>query len=119
MDLLLHSIGRQPSGFLAGNRGGYCSHMTPSRNRLAPPSTIEDLVAWLNSMPPIQREKIAKLLAEPATVRAVGLCRAQAVVELTKVPGASWASVAALIGASEATVNRLVTVARKAANSDG
>ncbi len=93
--------------------------MTPTRTRLAPPSSADDIVAWLDAMPAIQRERIAKLLSDPQTVRAIGLCRAQAVVEMTKVPGASWASVAQALGVSEAAVGRLVTVARKAASTDG
>ncbi len=93
--------------------------MTPTRTRLAPPNSTDDIVAWLDAMPAIQRERVAKVLSDPQTVRAIGLCRAQAVVELTKVPGASWASVAQMLGVSEATVGRLVTVARKAAATDG
>ncbi len=70
-------------------------------------------------MPAIQRERVARVLTDAQTVKAIGLCRAQAVVELTKADGASWATVAKALGVSEATVNRLVTVARKAALTDG
>jgi DNA-binding transcriptional regulator LsrR (DeoR family) len=65
-------------------------------------------------MPAVQRERVAGILTDPQSVKEIGLCRARAVQEMTKQPGASWASVAATIGASEATVNRLVTIARKA-----
>jgi hypothetical protein len=80
---------------------------------------IADVIAWLDSMPAVQRERVARILADPQSVKEIGLCRARAVQEMTKQPGASWASVAATIGASEATVNRLVTIARKAAPVTG
>lgn len=88
--------------------------MTPSRTRLPPPSTIEDVIAWLDAMPAVQRERAARVLAEPQSVKLISLARARAVQEMTKAPGASWATVAATLGVSEATVNRLVTIARKA-----
>jgi hypothetical protein len=88
--------------------------MTPARTRLPPPTSVTDVIAWLESMPAVQRERVARVLTDPQSVKEIGLCRARAVQEMTKEPGASWASVAATIGASEATVNRLVTAARKA-----
>lgn len=88
--------------------------MTPTKTRLPPPASVADIIDWLDAMPAVQRERVARVLTDPQSVKEIGLCRARAVQAMTKEPGASWASVAATIGASEATVNRLVTIARKA-----
>lgn len=81
------------------------------------PDSTGDVVAWLRAMPAADRERVARLLTDPAAVAAVRAERAAAVVEMLAEPGSSWQSVADRMGVGTSVVNRMVTAHNKATAS--
>jgi len=77
-----------------------------------PDPTVPELAAWLRELPPIERARLAGLLADARTVVAVAAIRREAVWEATR--AASRAEVAAALGVSPQAVGKAVTEHRRA-----
>lgn len=80
---------------------------------LSDPRTLNDLLAWLAAMPPLERARVAGLLADHATVKAIGQVRRAAIYEETR--ERSYADVAGELGVSESAINKAVSEHRRAA----
>jgi DNA-directed RNA polymerase specialized sigma24 family protein len=77
----------------------------------SPWHSVDDLVAWLHTMPPLDRARVAALLVDEATVHAVGQVRRAAVYQLTR--SMTYAETADLLGTSTSAVNNAVTAHRR------
>lgn len=67
----------------------------------------EKILAWITSLPPLERARMARTIGDPGTRQAIGAVGDAAVYELTR--SATWAEVAELLGVSVRTVNKAVT----------
>jgi DNA-directed RNA polymerase specialized sigma24 family protein len=77
-----------------------------------PPFADEDeLVAWLESLPPLDQARVASLLVDTENIRRVGRIRRAAIYELTR--SMTYAEVAAALGMSVSAVNNAVTAHRR------
>lgn len=74
-------------------------------------NTIDDLLAWLAAMPPIDRARVAGLLVDHDTTKAVGAVRRGAIYEETRVR--SYADVAADLGVSLSAINKAISEHRR------
>jgi hypothetical protein len=73
-----------------------------------PPFTdVDQLVAWLDAMPPLDRARVAALLVDAETTRVVGRVRRTAVYQLTR--SMTYADAAAELGCSASAINYAVT----------
>jgi hypothetical protein len=67
----------------------------------------DDLLMWLRALPPLERARLARALADTETTQAIAKVGDEAVYELTR--AATWAEVAELLGVAPATVNKAVS----------
>lgn len=68
---------------------------------------LDDFLAWLRSLPPLQRARMAKVLANVETSREVRKIGDEAVYELTR--DRPWSEVAELLGTGIASINKAVS----------
>ncbi len=77
-------------------------------HRERPPFTdVDQLVAWLHAMPPLDRARVAALLVDTETIRVVGRVRRKAVFQLTR--SMTYADAAAALGCSSSAINDAVS----------
>jgi hypothetical protein len=71
-----------------------------------PPRTVEDLLAWLDELPPLERVHLARLLADTKTTRDLAAAGDATIHALTR--EATAAAVAEQLGLSAKQVKRAV-----------
>lgn len=76
-----------------------------------PAPTLDDLLAWLRQLPPLDRARLAGLLTDARTVVAVAAVRREAVYEATRT--APRAQVAADLGVTTQAIGKAVTEHRR------
>ncbi len=68
---------------------------------------IDEVLAWLRAMPPLDRERLTRALGEASSRAAIRTVREDAVAEL--VAGATWSDVSEVTGLSSHVINKLLS----------
>lgn len=78
---------------------------------------LDAVVAWLSSMPPIDRARVAGVLVAHDTTARLAAIRRAAIYEATRT--SSHATVAAALGVSLSAVNKAITEHNQAVKDNG
>lgn len=72
-----------------------------------PPTTLPELIDWLNALSPLDRAKVAAVLVDARTVVAVAAVRREAIYQATR--SRPNATVAADLGVSRQAIGKAIT----------